>query len=80
MIGVYDGELLYHYYDSRGVYRVYETSMGDGVWQLSRDAAGFDQRMTATLEDEGRTIAWVGQMRRDDSEWEDDLALTLRRK
>ena len=80
VIGIYEGELLYHYYDSRGVHRVYEASLRDGVWRLSRDAPGFDQRMTATLEDDGRTIAWVGQMRRDDSAWEDDLAMTFRRK
>jgi hypothetical protein len=35
------GSYLQHYYDSRGVARVYMMTMDDGVWQLFRDRADF---------------------------------------
>ena len=42
------GTLLQHYFDWRGVARVYEMSLEDGVWKLQRDRrllpAPFDQR------------------------------------
>ena len=34
------GTLLQHYFDSRGVARVYEMTLDDGVWTLARDEAG----------------------------------------
>jgi hypothetical protein len=57
--------LLQHYFDSRGVARLYEMSFGDGVWRLSRTAADFSplefaQRYTGEVSDDGRVIrgAW----------------------
>ena len=80
VFGAHDGELLMHYYDSRGIYRVYETSMRDGVWRVSRDVPGFAQRLTGTLEDEGQTIVCVAELCEDGSTWVHDLALTYRRR
>jgi hypothetical protein len=80
VFGAFDGELLMHYYDSRGVYRVYETSMRDGVWRFSRDVPGFAQRLTGTVEDDGQTIVCLSQLCEDGSTWADDLAITYRRR
>jgi hypothetical protein len=80
VFGAPDGELVMHYYDSRGVYRVYQTSMRDGVWRFSRDVPGFAQRLTGTLEDGGNTIVCVSQLCTDGSTWADDLAITYRRR
>jgi hypothetical protein len=68
-----------HYFDSRGVYRVYAVGMTEGTWMLSRDAPGFSQRFTGTFSDEGNTIVGLVELSRDGSTWEDDLAITYRR-
>jgi hypothetical protein len=51
--GVTDNQLSMHYFDSRGVYRVYSVSMSPGTWRFSRDAPGFSQRFTGTFSDGG---------------------------
>jgi hypothetical protein len=71
--------LSMHYFDSRGVYRVYEMSFGDGVWRFWRDAPGFSQRFTGTFGDAGDTISGRSQLSRDGSTWADDLEITYRR-
>jgi hypothetical protein len=68
-----------HYFDARGVSRVYRASLGDGVWRFSRDDPGFRQRFTGTFSTDGATITGRGEMARDGGDWEDDLALTYRR-
>jgi hypothetical protein len=80
MFGAFDGVLLMHYYDSRGVYRVYQTSMRDGVWRISRDVPGFAQRFTGTLADDGQTLVGLFELCEDGSTWADDLAITYRRR
>jgi hypothetical protein len=72
-------ELSMHYFDSRGVYRVYDMSLSEDVWKISRDAPGFSQRLTATFSDDGNTISGTWQLSRDDSTWDDDLQITFRR-
>jgi hypothetical protein len=64
-----------HYYDSRGVARVYHMSLADGVWKVWREAPGFWQRYTGAFSKDGRTItgAWEGSM--DGSEWKHDFSL-----
>jgi hypothetical protein len=69
-----------HYFDSRGVFRVYEASIDDASWRLSRNAPGFSQRFTGTLADGGDTIVGRWHLRRDDLHWNDDLAITYRRR
>jgi hypothetical protein len=73
-------KLRTHYFDSRGVFRVYETKVDDESWQWWRDAAGFSQRFTGRFADGGETIVGTSQLRRDDVHWVDDLAITYRRK
>jgi hypothetical protein len=47
-------------YDSRGIARIYQMSLSNGVWKQWRDAPGFFQRLTGTFSDDGNTIvgAW----------------------
>ena len=54
-----DGGLAQHYFDSRGVYRLFDMTFARGVWTLDRKAVSakeFDQRMRATFSDDGNTI------------------------
>jgi hypothetical protein len=77
--GVTDGQLSMHYFDYRGVYRVCAVSLDDDQWRFWRDAPGFSQRFTGILGEDGNTITGQGQLSRDGSRWEDDLAITYRR-
>jgi SAM-dependent methyltransferase len=72
-------DLTFQYFDSRGVHRIYHGHMADRVFTWWRDHPGFDQRFVGTLDDAGDVLAGQGRMRRDDGEWEDDLAITYRR-
>ena len=79
-----DGEeetLASHYFDSRGVERIYRSSrIEDRVWKMWRDDPEFTQRFTGTLSEDGNTIAgqWEA-LSGDGSTWEADLAITYRR-
>jgi hypothetical protein len=74
-----DSALSMHYFDSRGVFRVYQAHVDDGAWRLWRDASGFSQRFTGVFSDDGDTIAGRWQLCRDDVHWNDDLQITYRR-
>jgi hypothetical protein len=79
------GGLRMHYFDSRGVARIYELTLDGGVWTFSRTAPDFSplsfkQRLTWTFSDDGRTIRGTSQICRDDENWEDDLQITYRRR
>ena len=69
-----------HYFDSRGVFRVYETSVDDEAWRWQRDASGFSQRFIGRFADGGDTIVGRSQLCEDDVHWADDLAITYRRQ
>jgi hypothetical protein len=77
--GVTESRLNMHYFDSRGVFRIYHVSMDDQVWRLWRDAPGFSQRFTGTFADGGDTVDGRWQLCRDDTHWDDDLQITYRR-
>lgn len=72
--------LRMHYFDSRGVFRVYETTVDDASWQYWRNAAGMSQRFTGRFADGGDTIVGRSQLCTDDVHWADDLAITYRRQ
>lgn len=72
--------LRMHYFDSRGVFRDYETRVDDEAWHWWRDVAGFSQRFTGRFADGGDTIVGRSQLREDDVHWTDDLAITYRRQ
>lgn len=71
------GADAFHYFDSRGVRRVYESAVVDGVWTLRRDDPDpFPQRFCAPLGGDVMEARWD---RREGPEWELDLALTYTR-
>jgi hypothetical protein len=76
---VVESRLCMHYFDSRGVFRIYEVSVDDETWQMWRDATGFSQRFTGTFVDGGQTINGQWQVALDDINWNDDLQITFRR-
>ena len=80
VFGAESEELSMHYFDSRGVHRVYGVSFGEGVWRMWRDAPGFSQRFTGTFSDGGDTIEGLWKLSRDDSTWDDDLEIVFRRQ
>ena len=74
--------VVQHYFDSRGVARVYEISLEDGVWRLWREPAhdgDFAQRFTGRFRNDGRTIAGAWE-RRDGAEWVLDFELYYSRE
>jgi hypothetical protein len=79
VIGAGGDGLVIHYFDSRGVERVYGTSLRDGEWRLSRDDPEFSQRFVGTLKDGGSRIAGQWEASQDGATWERDLAITYRR-
>jgi hypothetical protein len=75
------GNFLQHYFDSRGVARVYKMSFREGVWKLWRDSPDFSpldfsQRYTGTLSDDGQTISGAWEICHDGTTWEHDFDLT----
>ena len=75
------GTFLQHYFDSRGIARVYAMSLEDGVWTLWRDAPDFStlefaQRYSGTFSDDGTTIVGRWEIAHDGSTWEHDFDLT----
>jgi hypothetical protein len=78
------GQFTQHYFDSRGIARVYAMSFAGGVWKLSRDSADFSplpflQRFTGTFGDDGRRIKGRWETSKDGSSWETDFDLTYRK-
>jgi hypothetical protein len=70
-----------HYFDSRGVARLYRMSFGDGLWKLWRNSADFSpltfaQRFTGTFDDDGKTIGGRWETNSDGSHWEHDFDVT----
>jgi hypothetical protein len=72
------GELVQHYFDSRGVHRIYEMSFEDGVWKLWREGEPFDQRFTGTLSEDGKTIEGRWEIK-ENGGWRTDFDLTYTR-
>jgi hypothetical protein len=77
----HEGQYLQHYFDTRGVARVYKMSFEDGAWRLWRDEPDFSplsfaQRFTGTLGDGGKTIAGAWEICHDGKTWEHDFDIT----
>jgi hypothetical protein len=78
------GNYLQHYFDSRGVARVYQMSFGDGIWKLWRDTPDFSpldfsQRYAGLLSEDGNTISGAWKICHDGATWEHDFDLTYTR-
>jgi hypothetical protein len=70
---------LQHYFDSRGVQRVYQLRIDGDTWAMERDEPGFAQRWTSTFSDDGATIEGAWSMCTDGTTWEHDFDLVYRR-
>ena len=73
------GRVVQHYFDSRGVARVYEISLEDGVLRLWRDDADFAQRYSGRLSADGSTIEGAWEINEDGVAWRHDFDLTYRK-
>jgi hypothetical protein len=50
------GGLQQHYFDSRGVHRVYEMTLEDGEWTLFREGPDWPQRYVGQISDDANRI------------------------
>ncbi|MCD9872685.1 hypothetical protein [Streptomyces guryensis] len=79
------GGYTQHYYDARGVVRLYAMTFAEGAWQLLRETPDFSpldfrQRFTAQVGEDGDSIRGVWEMWRDGSEgYQRDFSLSYRR-
>jgi hypothetical protein len=67
------------YSDSRGVARLYQMSLRDGVWKQWRDDPTFYQRFSATISEDGRTIKGAWENSEDGKTWNHDFDLIYTR-
>ena len=78
--GIIDGEPAMHYYDVRGVHRMFTVEITPDAWRFWNATAGFAQRFTGTFSDDGDTINGQGELSRDDGvTWAPDLTITYHR-
>ncbi|HEY3506603.1 MAG TPA: hypothetical protein VGN37_27920 [Actinocatenispora sp.] len=86
MVVAADGDgYTQHYFDSRGVVRVYRMSFDGEQWRLWRDTADFSpldfrQRFTGRFDAAGDTITGAWETSADGTTWEHDFTLTYRRR
>jgi hypothetical protein len=78
------GTFLQHYFDTRGVARVYEMSFADNVWKLERTKPDFSpfefsQRFTGTLSSDGKRIEGTWEIANDHKTWAKDFDLIYTR-
>jgi hypothetical protein len=78
---VSEGNFLQHYFDSRGVARVYKMSVSDRSWKLWRDTPDFSplafaQRYTGRFGNHAKMIAGSWEICYDGATWEHDFDLT----
>ena len=89
IIGDTDG-LRMHYFDARGVHRIFKVTVTGEEWEMTMDRhssagsfaspdAPFSQRITYTFEDEDRTMSGKAMLSYDNVKWDDDLEITYRR-
>jgi hypothetical protein len=86
IIAVSSNEPLFtqHYFDARGVARLYAMTLSDRVWTLTRDEPDFSpldfaQRFTGVLSDDGNTIRGRWETTGTDSTLQPDFDLIYRR-
>lgn len=72
-----DQPMTCHYFDSRGVFRVFSASVDDGGLEIWRDSPGFSQRLHYKLDED--VITGTSELNEHD-EWKPDLEITYRRR
>ena len=80
IIGKDESEAPYaqHYFDSRGVHRIYAMSLEDGEWKLWREGPPFAQRFSGSFSADGKTISGRWE-RQDEGSWVTDFDLTYKK-
>jgi hypothetical protein len=82
ILGDTDGP-KWHYFDSRGVHRVYELGITSDAWEISREMPAeddaFSQRLTVTFGDGDGSMDGRSAISHDNETWQDDLQITYRR-
>jgi hypothetical protein len=79
-------EFRQHYFDSRGVTRLYRMTLAESQWTLLRtepdfSPLGFAQRFTGTIADDGRSVEGAWEQSHDDgTTWEHDFGVRLERQ
>jgi hypothetical protein len=78
------GTFLQHYFDTRGVARVYEMTFDAGVWKLERSKPDFSpfefsQRFSGSFVDGGRRIEGTWEISHDHKTWQKDFDLIYTR-
>lgn len=79
------GQYLLHYFDTRGVTRLYQMSLEDGLWELWRDKADFSpfhffQRFTGKIDETGKIIESKWEQSNDGMDWKHDFQIVYRRE
>ena len=77
--GIVDGTPAMHYFDVRGVHRVFGVDIAGDTWRYWNDTPGFAQRFTGRLQDGDGVIDGRAELSRDGATWALDLAITYRR-
>jgi hypothetical protein len=73
-----------HYFDARGVARLYAMTFAEGMWTLQRDTPDFSslpfrQRFVGHFSDDGGSIDGRWERSDDGENWEHDFGLTYER-
>ncbi|MGZ4619925.1 MAG: hypothetical protein ACXV3F_14735 [Frankiaceae bacterium] len=79
------GEFVQHYFDSRGVVRLYDMTFDGATWTLSRTRPDFSplqfqQRFTGALSPDHDTIYGRWEICEDGVNWRVDFPLTFQRR
>jgi hypothetical protein len=81
-----DGDAyIQHYFDSRGVTRIYAMTFARGEWVLLRNQPDFSpldfsQRFVGMFTEDGNTISGRWEIAREGGDWEPDFDLTYTRR
>ncbi len=78
-----DGTYLQHYFGSRGVARLYNMSLEDGIWKMWRNSSDFSsldfsQRFFGEIKESGNTIHSTWEKSYDGVNWEHDFSIIYR--
>jgi hypothetical protein len=67
------------YFDNRGVARVYQMGLSNGVWTLGRQGPDFPQRFTGTISADQCTITGTWERSDDGATWTHDFDMTYQK-
>lgn len=84
VIGPAGDGCAYHYFDSRGIARIYQMTFEGGLWKLWRDSADFSplpfrQRFEGRFTNDGDRIEGLWERTQEDGSWMVDFELTYTR-